>query len=157
MPAAKVHAYSSSDQGLCCMFSESLYKTTVLQLALYRGAGWPSYPFLPALCPFKAGLCLITTPDIKFYGTTSGKMSTGKSKSWLSCTQHLFCSLSMPKPNIINIFQIIQRLWSAKEFGFEICSGEITRKSRVQVILLACNTLTWPDICPNQILSNHHE
>ena len=33
----------------------------------------------------------------------------------------------------------------------------ITRKSRARVVLLACNTPTWTDICLNQILSNYRK
>ena len=36
--------------------------------------------------------------------------------------------------NIINIFQADKELWSAHEFGLETCSGEVTRKSREQVL-----------------------
>ena len=36
----------------------------------------------------------------------------------------------MPLPNIIKIFQTIQKLWSAQELGLEICSGEITWKKK---------------------------
>ena len=34
----------------------------------------------------------------------------------------------MPVLNIIKIFQTIKELWSAQEFGLEICSGEITKQ-----------------------------
>ena len=39
----------------------------VLQLALHRGTGSPSCPFLPPLCPFKATYWLLSTSDIKPY------------------------------------------------------------------------------------------
>ena len=53
-------------------------------------------------------------------------------ESCLSCTQHAYWSISMPLPNIIKIFRTIKKLWSAQEFGLEICSGEITRKKKQQ-------------------------
>ena len=49
-----------------------------------------------------------------------------------SIAQDLFWLLSVPLPNIINISQTIRKLWSAQEFGLEICSEEITRKGREQ-------------------------
>ena len=47
------------------------------------------------------------------------------------CMRHPFWSLSMPLPNI-KIFQIIKKLWSAREFGLKIHSGEIPRKRTEQ-------------------------
>ena len=40
----------------------------------------------------------------------------------------------MPLPNIIKIFQSIKKLLSAQELGFEIYSGEITRKKQKHVL-----------------------
>ena len=34
----------------------------------------------------------------------------------------------------------IKKLWSAQEFGLEICSGVITRKNKARVVLLAYDT-----------------
>ncbi|MCG8116858.1 MAG: hypothetical protein N0E45_16075, partial [Candidatus Thiodiazotropha endolucinida] len=45
----------------------SVHYNTVLQLALYRGAGRPSCPLLPPLCPSASPLCLISNPYIKTY------------------------------------------------------------------------------------------
>ena len=39
----------------------------------------------------------------------------------------------LPLPNLIKIFQIIKKLWSAEDFGQEICSGEITRKTKQEL------------------------
>ena len=53
--------------------------------------------------------------------------------------QHAYLSLSMPLPNIIKIYQSSKKLLSAREFGLEIRSGEITRKEQelhLYVILL---------------------
>ena len=69
---------------------------------------------------------------------------------------HAYRSLSMPVPNIIKIYQIIEKLWSAQEFGWEICSGEIIKKkNKARFVLLVCDTPTWLDISPYQILSNY--
>ena len=42
--------------------------------------------------------------------------------------RHAYWFLSMPLPNIIKIFQTINKLWHTQEFGLEIHSGKITRK-----------------------------
>ena len=55
-----------------------------------------------------------------------------ESESCLSCMRHPFCPLSMTLPNIIRIFQTIQKLQSAQNFSLEICSGERTRKRTEQ-------------------------
>ena len=47
----------------------------------------------------------------------------------------------MPVPFFIKIFQTIKKL-NCKEFGLEICSGEITSKKNDAFFLLACDTLT---------------
>ena len=63
----------------------------------------------------------------------------------------------MPLPNGIKIFQSIKKLWSAQEFGVEICSGEITSKKQNRIVFLACDIPTWPDMCPYQILLNYRK
>ena len=47
----------------------------------------------------------------------------------------------MPVPNIIKIFQTIEKLWSTQEFGLEICSGQITRKKTKQKLSFLHETL----------------
>ena len=58
----------------------------------------------------------------------------------------------MPLPNVIKIFQIIMK---CTKIGLEIRSGEITRKKKEAIVLLAGETITRPDICPYQTLSNY--
>ena len=47
----------------------------------------------------------------------------------------------MPVPNIIKIFQTINKLWSAKEFALEIRSGEIPSKRTKQELSFLHATL----------------
>ena len=64
-----------------------------------------------------------------------------ESESCLSCMQKPFWSLSMPPPNIIKIFQTINKLCRAQEFGLEIHSGKITRKRTEQRLSFLLATL----------------
>ena len=64
-----------------------------------------------------------------------------ESESFLSFTRHPFCTLSMPLPNIIRIFQTIKKLRNAQELSVEIRSGEITRKRTEQELSFLLATL----------------
>ena len=61
----------------------------------------------------------------------------------------------MPQSNIIKIFQTIQELWNAQEFGSEIRSGEINKKEQSKscpfcmqhfYLLIYVPTECYPDI-----------
>ena len=43
--------------------------------------------------------------------------------------------------NYYQIFQTTRKLWSAQEFGYELCSGDITRKRTKQDLLFMHVTL----------------
>ena len=67
--------------------------------------------------------------------------------------RHPFWTLSMPLPNIIRIFQSIKKLQCTRiQLGNLFKEGNY-KKNRARVVILTCNTPTWPDICPYHILS----
>ena len=84
----------------------------------------------------------------KIFGFRGDKYIT-KGESCLSCTQHAYCSLSMPLPNIMKIFQTFKKLRSAQEFGLEIYS---TRKRTKHMTLL--HDLIYIPIKYRQIISH---
>ena len=56
---------------------------------------------------------------------------------------HTYWSLPMHPPNIVKVFQTIEKLLSAQEFGLEIYSVWFTRKkNRARVVLLVFDTHT---------------
>ena len=66
----------------------------------------------------------------------------------------------MPLPNIIKIFQTIQKLWSAQEFCLEIRSGEITWKKKKELSFLHVTLLLGLIFVPTKyykIISNSME
>ena len=88
----------------------------------------------------------------QYFGFRGDKCIT-KRKSCLSCRKHPYWFLSMPLQNIIKIFQTLNKLWSAKEYGFEIYSGEITKKKQSKSFF-SCMwhfALTWYMSPPNII------
>ena len=54
--------------------------------------------------------------------------------------------------NISNYYEVIEytRMWLRNLF-----SGVYKEKNKARIVLLACDTPTWPDICPTKILSNY--
>ena len=57
---------------------------------------------------------------------------------------------NMPTTPYLCLYQILTKyfkpLRSEQEFGLEIRSWEITRKKNKGIVLLVCDTLTWPDL-----------
>ena len=65
---------------------------------------------------------------------SGSKLQKEERESCLSCMPHAHWSFSLLLPNIINLFQIVYKLWPAQVFGF---SKDINIMKKVRVVSLA--------------------
>ena len=97
-------------------------------------------------------------PDTQEFGVEiySGKVTRKQLPQRLPfiCMWHVFWSLSTPLQNIIKIFKPLEVLECTRIWLRYLFSGVYKKKNKARVILLACDTTTWPNICPSKILLN---